>query len=135
MDLQNDRESVHEFRVPENVSKISFALRGKVQNLSKAKKEDLAAERVYEMNGIDATAKIEDLHLRHIAGEYIVELLGKTGEPKPDRAVYLKLKHRHFKLAMQCRRGSLASTVAALRCWHRWALGFLRYEREATLPP
>src|SRR5262249_53149367 len=39
----------------------------------------------------------EDLHLARFGDRYAVELLGRTGEAKPDRPVGLSLKHRDFK--------------------------------------
>jgi hypothetical protein len=98
--LHEDRESVYEFQVPPNLAKLAFTLKGKVENLSQSKKLDLAASRQFTLNGIDRTDKIEDLHLLHAGGRYAVEVLGKTGEIKPDRPVNFVLKHRDFKDAV-----------------------------------
>ena len=49
------------------------------------------------MNGIDVTDKIEDLHLARFGTDYTIELLGRSGEAKPDRPVQLSFKHREFK--------------------------------------
>ena len=94
--LHNDRESVYEFRTPENLSFIEFELKGRVEHLAKGEKIDLADARSIGLNGIDKTEKIEDLHLRHAGGEYVLELLGKSGEPKTARAVHVEIKHREF---------------------------------------
>ena len=37
------------------------------------------------------------MHLAKIANAYVVELLGKTGEPKADRPVQFQVKHRDFR--------------------------------------
>jgi hypothetical protein len=94
--LNNDGESTYTFKVPDNLSGISIALRAKVQNLSRNKKEDLVASVSYPVNGINKTDKIEDLHLSHEAGQYFLSVLGKTGEVRADRPVHVELKHRDF---------------------------------------
>ncbi|MHC4404176.1 MAG: hypothetical protein ACYTG0_31365 [Planctomycetota bacterium] len=95
--LFEDRESVYEFQVPQRLASIGFTLHGKVQNLSQNKKVDLSAGRSFALNEIDRTDKIEDLHFVHVDGTYAIDLLGKTGEPKPDRPVQLAVKHRDFR--------------------------------------
>ncbi|MGQ9592375.1 MAG: hypothetical protein ACUVYA_19015, partial [Planctomycetota bacterium] len=95
--LRADAETVCEFQVPARVARLTFVLRGRVENLSQGKKVDLRAERTFELNGIDRTEKIEDLHLAQAGGEYHLELLGKNGEPRPDRPVRVWLKHRDFR--------------------------------------
>ena len=95
--LFEDRESVYEFQVPERLASIQFALTAKVQNLSQNKKVDLAVSNDFQLNGIDKTDKIEDLHMLTVAGAYRLELLGKTGEPQADRPVRVAIKHRDFK--------------------------------------
>ncbi len=94
--LANDRETPYEFKVPEKLTQITFTLRGKVENLSRGKKEDFATSRTIDLNGIHRTDKIEDLMVRHIDGEYLIELNGKTGEPKADRPITFEVKHREF---------------------------------------
>jgi len=46
---------------------------------------------------VERTDKIEDLHLAKFGPDFAIELLGRTGEVKPDRPVNLSLKHRDFK--------------------------------------
>jgi len=95
--LFEDRESVYEFQVPQRLASIGFALRAKVQNVSQNKKIDLSCGRSFSLNKIDRTDKIEDLHFVNAGGTYAIDLLGKTGEPKPDRPVQLVVKHRDFR--------------------------------------
>jgi hypothetical protein len=95
--LFEDRESVHEFRVPSRLTRLQVNLTAKVKNLSANTKVDLAAGESFVLNEIDRTDRIEDLHFARFGGEYVVELLGRTGEPKPDRAINLAFKHRDFK--------------------------------------
>jgi hypothetical protein len=94
--LADDRETVYEFQVPENARRFTFTLRAKAQNLSQSKKVDLADTATFALNGIDATDKVEDMHLSRPSGKYVLDLLGKTGESRADRPVALVLKHREF---------------------------------------
>ena len=95
--LFDNKESVFEFRVPDNLQSIAFMLRAKVQNLSQGKKEEVSDSGSFALNGIDKTPAVEDLHLVHADGKYFLDLLGKTGEPKADRGVGLAIKHEAFK--------------------------------------
>ncbi|MBT3201819.1 MAG: hypothetical protein HN350_18105, partial [Phycisphaerales bacterium] len=95
--LFEDRETVTEFRVAENLRRIAFSLQAKVANKSQAKKNNLAAGASFALNGMDATEKVQDLHLLNTSGKYVLEVRGKTAERKMDQPVYLTIKHRDFK--------------------------------------
>ncbi|HVL12972.1 MAG TPA: hypothetical protein VM529_10430, partial [Gemmata sp.] len=95
--LFEDREAVHEIRVPARLKTLNVTLRAKVKNVTTGKEVELSASKAFSMNGIDATDKIEDLHLARFGTDYVIELLGRSGEPKPDRPVQLSIKHREFK--------------------------------------
>ena len=95
--LFEDREATYEFQVPQRLSQIRFELKAKVQNLSQNKKVDLAVQESFTLNQIDQTEKVEGLHLLRVSGDYVVDLLGKTGETKADRPVRFTLKHRDFR--------------------------------------
>ncbi len=98
--LFEDRETVTEFRVAENLRRISFVLTAKVANKSRARKDNLAASASFSLNGIDATEKVQDLHLVRASGKYILEVRGKTAERKMDQPVAFTIKHRDFKRAV-----------------------------------
>lgn len=95
--LYEDREALYEFQVPQRVANVTFALKAKVKVLSRNEKTDLAAQETFALNEIERGEKIEDLHLARVEGTYLLELLGKTGEPKADRPVQVSLKHRDFR--------------------------------------
>lgn len=95
--LFEDRESSYEFLVPPRLATITFELKAKVQNLSRQDKQDVSASDTYQLNQIDTTDKIEDLYLSAIEGNYTLQLLGKTGEAKPGRAVNFAFKQRDFR--------------------------------------
>ncbi|MCY2927218.1 MAG: hypothetical protein NT031_17655 [Planctomycetota bacterium] len=94
--LSESAESTHEFQVPARLGKIHFTLKAKVQNVSLNQKQDLSASADFVLNQIDTTEKIEDVHFSHLAGGYVLDVLGKTGEPKADRPVHVVIKHRLF---------------------------------------
>ena len=95
--LFEDRESTYDFRVPDRLASIAFGLSAKVKNLSKDKEESLSAGRTFTLNGIDATAQVDDLHLLRTDGKYVLEMRGRNGEPAPERPVNVVLKHRDFR--------------------------------------
>ena len=84
-------------RFPRGSPPCSSRSTAKVQSLSEAKKVDLATGEQFALNGIDKTDEIMDLHLANFGGQYVLELLGKTGEPRAHQAVHLSLKLRDFR--------------------------------------
>lgn len=147
-ELFEDRESTYEFQTPQRLSNISFTLNAKVQNLSQNKKIDLSVSESFALNEIDRTEEVEDLHLATMDGQYVLELLGKTGEPKSDRPVRLSLKHRDFSEAKQVMLktdakgrillGALADIVSVTATGpegtsHTWTLGRDRHTGRRQL--
>jgi hypothetical protein len=95
--LFEDRESTHEIRTPGRLNKLGVTLTAKVKSLNAGKEIDLVVGESFALNGIDHTDKIEDLHFAKFGPNFVVELLGRTGEFKPDRPIQLSFKHRDFK--------------------------------------
>jgi hypothetical protein len=96
--LSHDEETTYEFQVPARLATVSFVLRAKVKNLSQGQKIDVAASQSFTLNQIDTSEHVEEPHLAVMAeGKHVLELLGKTGEPRPDRPVQIALKHRDFR--------------------------------------
>ena len=96
-ELFEDRESEYDFKVPKRLQGLTFRLSGKIRNLSQAKDINLSASDSFYLNRIDTDVKVEDLHLSKIAGQYFIDLLGKTGEMRAGRSVQISVKHRDFK--------------------------------------
>lgn len=95
--LHPDRESVHEFRVPDGLSRLTIQLRGRTRNLSRETTLDLAsAPWTFQVNGIEPTDLTASPALRWAADGYVLDVLGKEGEPKGDRAVQVTLQHELF---------------------------------------
>lgn len=95
--LREDRETVCEFQVPARLSVLQFTLKGTVFNVSQNRKVDLATSETFRLNGIDQTDKIEDVHLTRMGERYVLEVLGRTGEPRAHRPIRLTIKHRDFR--------------------------------------
>ena len=95
--LQEGREAAYEFAVPAGLASIGFTLKAKIQNVTQAKKQDLAVTKRFSLNGIDRSDKVDDLHLGHSAAGYALDVLGKTGEPRANIPVNLTVKHRDFR--------------------------------------
>ncbi len=95
--LFEDRESIHEFRVPPRLASLTVTLTAKVKSLTQHKSIDVADSQTFTLNGILRTAKIEDVHLARYGSDYVIELLGRTGEAMGDRPVPLVFKHRDFR--------------------------------------
>ncbi|MBF0543156.1 MAG: hypothetical protein HQM08_01920 [Candidatus Riflebacteria bacterium] len=94
--LTNDGETEFEIKVPEKLEKLTFLLKGKIDSLILGKPSDLSATKELTFNAIDKTNQIEDLFLSKFENNYIVEVLGKTGEPKSERPVHFEFKHRDY---------------------------------------
>ncbi len=99
--LLDDRETRFQFTVPQRLASIQFVLKGKVQNLNQNKKQDVEVSQSYTLNEIDRTEKTEDLHLLQVNGNYAIDVLGRSGEAQPRRAVHFQLKHRDYRDPVQ----------------------------------
>ena len=99
--LHEDRETTHEFLVPSRLASLRFELRGKALVRSTGEKIELAAAEQFAVNEIERTEKVEHLLLGRYDGRYAIDLLGRSGEPRPGRALQLLLKHREFRLQIR----------------------------------
>ncbi|MDA1051273.1 MAG: hypothetical protein O3C40_12445 [Planctomycetota bacterium] len=146
--LFEDRESVYEFQTPARLSQLTFTLQARIQNRSQNQKIDLQSSETIALNQIDKTEKVEDLHFAKVNGEYVVDLRGKTGEAKPDRAVQLSIKHRDFTEAVtvslqtdrggRIRLGELADVASVTATSpegtaHTWTLDHDRHSYYSTV--
>ncbi len=94
--LQNNELSVHEFRVPENLAQVTFALNGTVEKLTGGEPLPLSAEQAIAVNGIHATPQTAALFLTKSDAGYGMEIRDKNGMTVADRLVNLTLNHLHF---------------------------------------
>ncbi|HEX7900588.1 MAG TPA: hypothetical protein VF950_22680 [Planctomycetota bacterium] len=96
LELRDDRETVVPFQVPEDVVHLSFQVRARVEALGSGRKVDVADQRDFTLNGIEATEQTQDLHLARAEKGYVINALGKTGEARAAVPVTLSLRHREF---------------------------------------
>ncbi len=94
--LAADHEVTQSFQVPPRLAQLRFTLTGTLKSLTENKEVPLSASREFRLNEIDRLEFIGDLHLLQAAGEYLVELRGKSGEVLSERAVNFRLQHRDF---------------------------------------
>ena len=94
--LEDDKETVYEFQVPESLSDLHITLKAKIQNLSNGNKIELADAVSISLNQIDKSEQFADVHLSHLEKGYVLSVLGKSGEALADRAINIELKHRQF---------------------------------------
>lgn len=95
--LFDDRESTHAFRVPGRLRSVEVTLTGEVPSVVRpGETNELRFSRTYELNGIDGQPLVADSYLSRLGDRYVVQVLGKSGEPLADRPVALTLDHRDF---------------------------------------
>lgn len=96
-EIFEERDSVYEFRVPEGLSRITFNIVATVKSLSLNQEISLFDGRTFNVNQIDASDSVHDIFLSRGGNDYVLDVLGKNGEPKPDTPVSLTFKHRFFR--------------------------------------
>lgn len=92
-----DRDSSYEFRIPPRMQSLQVTLTAEVKALSTGATVALADAQQFQINSIDLRDFTDDLHLAKFGDTYVIEVLGKTGEPRVDRPVQLTIKHREFR--------------------------------------
>lgn len=101
--LVDEREFVHEMAVPARLASLTVSLSGTLRTL---RGNDLALStdaRTFTINGEDASATTFGSQVVRTVGGYAIELRGKNGEPKPNRAVAVKLWHPDFRITIDQR--------------------------------
>lgn len=94
--LRETEEAVYLFRVPQRLKSIQFVLSGNVEKLSSGKSDRLSSSATFSVNGIDETEKIANMFLGRTGKQYVVDMLGKSGEARIDRTIRVTLKHQDF---------------------------------------
>ncbi|MDM8556061.1 hypothetical protein QUF75_15150 [Desulfococcaceae bacterium HSG7] len=96
-ELNEAREAVYEFKVPDNLASLRFILKARIRNISRNKTEDLSADTLFKLNGINTTLATQDLYLSHSAEGFRLALQGKNGEPRALIPIKVEMKHRYFR--------------------------------------
>lgn len=102
VELKGDCEFLHEFRVPNRVTMVSATLRVKVKVASQGGEiKELVQTQTFRVNGTQSGVTVNDLFLKQVDGEYLVQILGRNGEPAGGQNVILHLKRKGFKRAVR----------------------------------
>jgi hypothetical protein len=91
--LSDERESVLELRVAEELASLSVTLRGTVR-LTTGQRVPLEATVSLDVNGVNGTSDCGELYLSRSASGYTLECLGKSGEPRPHLPLTCYLRYR-----------------------------------------
>lgn len=94
--LYADKDSTFEFKVPDNLRNIRFTLTCKVKAISNGEYQNFNVSKSFDLNQIDNTSELDDYFLQWSKNGYHFMALGKTGEPRVGRAIYVQFKHRHL---------------------------------------
>ena len=97
LELREDAETVREIAVPDDTVSLTVTLKARIQNVSQNKKQDLSGSATFELNLIDRSQAVQDLHVSRTRAGYLVELRGKNGEPLPGEPLACAFKHRLFR--------------------------------------
>lgn len=92
LELSTHKETIAEFVVPLRLNKISLSFTAQITRASDAKTEYVSASKSYQVNSIDQSDSIQDVHLIPSDRGYYLELLGKSGEVRSKQAVRIGLK-------------------------------------------
>ncbi len=103
LELSGDGEAVHRFKVPEALRTLHFKVSGKVRSVTEQRDVELSFESQREINEIDRSAEVADLHLSKTAEGHVLYLLGKSGEPRAGVEVALAFRHLDFRARMKLR--------------------------------
>ncbi|MFK7850393.1 MAG: hypothetical protein AB8D78_05385 [Akkermansiaceae bacterium] len=91
-EIASDRESIHEFRVPDRLQNITAQLTAKTKLASQGGVEtELSCQKTFSINSQMRTEKVDGIFLSRIGGSYILELLGRNGEARTGRNVNVQL--------------------------------------------
>jgi hypothetical protein len=93
----DDRESYHVIRVPRRMATVTVTLSGKIKVASKGTDEEFTTSETFQINASQKTDKVDDIHLGRDAAGYWLEVAGRTGETRADRAAEIVLKHHDFR--------------------------------------
>ncbi|MEZ6184492.1 MAG: hypothetical protein R3F62_05705 [Planctomycetota bacterium] len=90
-------ETVHGFKVPARLARVTFVLRGTVET-TVGERQELTAIRTLSLNGVEQEPITSALHLQRTDQGYALHLLGKNGEPRPGVALTVQLYYREHSL-------------------------------------
>ncbi len=94
--LRGDQEATVEITVPERLASLSLVLEAKVKSLITGAKIPLVASFSLALNQKDTSEQTSDLFLSRIGSSYSLQELGRTGEPRSERALVVRAWRAEF---------------------------------------
>eukprot|EP00053_Salpingoeca_punica_P017888 m.173140 g.173140 ORF g.173140 m.173140 type:complete len:2129 (-) comp17311_c0_seq3:152-6538(-) len=96
--LADNEDFQQVFAVPEAARRVTISLTAKVDLLSRSgETQSLRSESSFAINTSEASSEMEALHLRRRSEtDYELQVLGKSGEPRPRRPVNIQAFHPFF---------------------------------------
>jgi hypothetical protein len=93
----DNEETIETFTVPTELRSVKFTLKCQVFSLSSGENITLENEECFEINDLDGSNSLADLHLIPLGScGYVLAVLGKNGEPYKGVDVSVELTHRYF---------------------------------------
>ncbi len=86
----------HSFNVPDRLRQVSVELAAKIERVTDGERVDASDEHDFAINAIDETSLTRAVFLTRFADDWVLELLGKNGEPVADAPVSLAFTHRDY---------------------------------------
>jgi hypothetical protein len=97
LELTDGDELVHEITVPERLAKLSVSMRARITTLAEEDVLTLASgPSVFPVSAIAPTAAVASPLLGRTPDGYVLDLLGRNGEPLADQSVGVRLDHESF---------------------------------------
>ena len=96
-ELHADRDSVHTIQVPADLTALEVSLSGRAPSTTQPEPVTVrSATRRFALNGIDGLPLTSSALLGRTDRGYVLDVLGKNGEPKPDHPLNLSLRLRDY---------------------------------------
>ena len=96
------QESTFEFNVPDRLGHLLYAEGQGEEPLHQRQGRPRRLAPGFALNQIDKTEKVEDLHVTHTDAGFVLDLLGRSGEPRTrSRRAVPGIKHREYRQPVQ----------------------------------
>jgi len=87
-------ETVLDFQVPAYLKYVNVSIETEVFNVTLQQKQKFSASKQFDVSTHEHSCVNVDIFMRREKGEYVVQLLGKNGEPKPKVNVMMNIAHK-----------------------------------------
>ncbi len=95
--LEENGETVHQFKVPPRVRELAVRIDASVPSVSAGEDVDLSDAEAFNVNEVATTAGLILPHVTRGGQEYVLEVRGRNGEMRRGELVSVQLHHRDVK--------------------------------------